>query len=118
MVGDLQTPEKDVDATRELFMAVDLNRGDLIVELIARLMTPDVRDSHGRTPLMVAALRGHREAYETLRASGASLKAIDVRGVSVMDYVKIFGSVPVGTVNVLKSSISKAYVTEALSDRS
>lgn len=48
----------------------------------------DIRDTAGRTPLMMAAWKGHVETMEYLISKGADVNAIDLRGGDVSFYAK------------------------------
>jgi hypothetical protein len=60
-----------------LFDAAARGNTTQINALLAKGEKPDVRDSHGRTPLHVAAFRKHHEAMRLLVAAGANPNALE-----------------------------------------
>jgi len=60
-----------------LFAAAARGDATQITALTAKGERPDSRDTHGRTPLHVAAFGGHHEAMRALGAAGANPNALE-----------------------------------------
>ena len=74
-----QTPPSATEAARYagLHAAAHAGRADLVAKLLADGAQPDGRDSHGRTPLHVAAFGGHHAVVRALAQAGADLGALE-----------------------------------------
>ena len=71
-------------------------RGDSaeIKKLIARGEKLDFRDSHGRTPLHVAAFKGHHEVMRVLATAGADLNALENDRYDIVTIAAVANDVP------------------------
>lgn len=78
-----------------------------IVETLATLDANVNNRWQGRTPIMVALVRGHSQVVEILQRYGADLSAADQHNLSVIDYFVYFKQVN-ALRNVHKESIAKA----------
>lgn len=67
----------EMAAYRGIHAAVAGNDLDQVQYLIEQRADLDQRDSHGRTPLMVAAYTGNRRVAEVLISAGADVDALD-----------------------------------------
>lgn len=97
ITGSIKNDTVDVvnvgqSSVAEMFSAVENDDTGTIAALLAVKVVVDCRDEKGRTPLMMAAIRGHHASYNLLLSSGASLDTYDAAGVPVIDYVHSFGS--------------------------
>ena len=74
-----QVPPSSVERSRYTGLLAAAARGDAtqIKVLIAQGEKPDVRDTHGRTPLHVAAYSSHHEAMRALVTAGANPNALE-----------------------------------------
>ena len=65
---------------------------DPVKQLPAAGAPVDAREQNGTTPLMAAALEGHRQVVELLLASGAAVNARTADGQTPLMYAAINGS--------------------------
>src|SRR5437899_20884 len=74
-----QTPPSSAETSSYVGLLAAAARGDAtrIKALTARGENPDVRDSHGRTPLHVATYGGHHDVMRALVAAGADPNALE-----------------------------------------
>ena len=63
-----------------LRLAVDVNRKDLVAEILRRGANPNTPDIFGDTPLSWAAYRGNEEMIQQLIAAGSNVNTQDKRG--------------------------------------
>ncbi|HEX4069026.1 MAG TPA: ankyrin repeat domain-containing protein, partial [Candidatus Babeliales bacterium] len=71
-----------------LYMAVRSNKQDAVDLLIQRGAHVNTTDAHGRTPLIMAAMRGHVEIVKKLFAAGAITWLIDAFDKGALDYAQ------------------------------
>jgi ankyrin repeat protein len=71
-------------------------RGDVlqIRELAGEGRTPDIRDGHGRTPLHVAAFRGHHGAMRALVEAGADPNALEDDRYDIVTIAAVANDIP------------------------
>jgi len=71
-------------------------RGDVaeIKALTAKGEKPDIRDSYGRTPLHVAAYRGHHEAMRALVNAGANPNALEDDRYDIVTIASVANDIP------------------------
>jgi ankyrin repeat protein len=65
---------------KELFKAVKERDVEKVRVILAKGVDPDVRDSRGRTPLMIAAYFGYPDIARILLEKGADVNARDNKG--------------------------------------
>lgn len=95
------------DATA-LFAAVESDDIGALRELLDVAVDLDPQDDKGRTPLMIAAIRGHRASYHMLLEAGASLQVTDHKGVPAITYVKAFGAMTHEHVRIMRAAMLKS----------
>jgi ankyrin repeat protein len=66
--------------SKKLFQAVATRDIKTVKAILAQGINPDVRDSDGRTPLMLACFLGDKEMAKVLLESGADVNAKDENG--------------------------------------
>lgn len=78
-ISDAQISPSSMDelSYSELFAAASQGEVSQIRDLVASGEKVDARDSHGRTPLHIAAFGGHHAAMKALVASGADPNALE-----------------------------------------
>lgn len=71
-------------------------RGDAveIARLVGTKANIEARDGHGRTPVIVAAHFGHRDALKALAKAGANLNAKDSRAYDIVTIAAVRDDVP------------------------
>jgi len=87
-------PERAEQATheeKELLRQAEAGRPVEVEDLLAEGVDPDVRDHNRRTPLMLAANKGHNEVVDILLAKGANIEAQDVDGWTPLVYAAYGG---------------------------
>ena len=91
-----QVPPAPDETARYTGLLAAAARGDVveIKALVARGQTPDVRDSHGRTPLHVAAYGGHHEAMRVLVAASANPNALENDRYDIVTIAAVADDVP------------------------
>jgi ankyrin repeat protein len=92
----------------DLFRAIEDSDVTTLRACLAAGVSVESRDEEGRTPLMLAALRGHETCYDELRGAGASLTARDRQGVQALVYVQNFGALPRKKVLALRASMLRS----------
>lgn len=93
-----------------LFQAIEADDVAALERLISADHFVDVRDEKGRTPLMIAAVRGHHATYRTLLNAGASLDVLDAAGVSAIEYVNAFGAMTHEHIRIMKATMMKSFM--------
>ena len=66
--------------SKKLFQAVKNRDVEMVRVILAQGIDPDVRDSKGRTPLMLAAYLGYPDIARILLEKGADVNAKDNKG--------------------------------------
>lgn len=74
-----------------VFEAVESDDAELLHNVLAQGGSVEDRDEYGRTPIMVAALRGCRNTMAVLTGVGFNYDAIDSNGYSVQYYLEHVG---------------------------
>jgi uncharacterized protein len=91
-----QVPPSDAERNAYAGLFAAATRGDAVE--IARLTTAgasiDARDSHGRTPLHVAAYAGRHEAMRALVAAGANPNALENDRYDIVTIASVANDVP------------------------
>ena len=65
-----------------------------IMEWVKKGTDPDTRDNHGRTPLHVAAFKGHHAVMKALAASGADPNALENDRYDIVTIAAVANDVP------------------------
>lgn len=80
--------EKTTNKEKPSELNVAISKGDFgkVQQLVGTGTNVNQKDSSGKTPLMYAVLYKKSEIVTYLIQNGASVRAVDVRGFSVMDY--------------------------------
>lgn len=78
-----------------IFGAAESGNATLIAELIAAGAQVNARHAMGRTPLMLAAINGKREAVKKLLELGADRSLVDQDGASALDHARRLGWVEI-----------------------
>ena len=86
--------ESEVAAYRGLLAAAATGDENRLVNIIKAGAYLDQRDSHGRTPLHVAAFAGHHNVMRKLAAAGADLDALENDRYDVVTIAAVAGDVP------------------------
>lgn len=104
-----------VERTRDLFARAYANDAGYLRAMpdddLADLL--EARDAGGRTPLMVAAFQGCREAADILILRGASLSAADPDGQTAYRYLEQFGAASLE--QTVRMSVREAMLHTAIS---
>lgn len=92
--GESTSAQGDVPASLEarLFRACvegDVTAARQALDLGANI---NARDEVGRTPAMIACLKGHRETLKALMCAGFDMGALDRQGRDISHYLNVFGS--------------------------
>lgn len=106
--GSATVPDAVVARSAALFAAVEADDLVSLQQLIDQDRFSDVRDEKGRTPLMIAAVRGHRAVYHLLLTSGASLDTVDGEGVPAIVYVRSFGAMTHEHIRIMRASMLRS----------
>lgn len=77
----VEQPRNDRD---RLLAAADSGNLDKVKSLLEMGLPVDVRDQHGWTPLMLAALQGHDKTVALLLEQGADIEAQDINGTTAL----------------------------------
>eukprot|EP01052_Picozoa_sp_SAG31_P036620 SAG31_NODE_4602_length_3103_cov_3.619174_2_plen_125_part_00 len=88
--------QQDNKESTALLLAAAHGHASTLVELLQRpagLATLEMRNDVGRTPLVAASYGGHSACVEALIMAGASLNAVDIRGVRIESVVFVVGLV-------------------------
>jgi uncharacterized protein len=64
-------------------------------QLLLKSPALNVQNSYGRTALMIAVERGHREVVELLLAAGADAKVIDIEGFTASHHAHEMGQLEI-----------------------
>jgi ankyrin repeat protein len=85
-----------VEKSRYTDLLAAAARGDAtqMKALIAQGEKPDVRDTHGRTPLHVAAYGGHHEVMRVLAVAGANPNALENDRYDIVTIAAVANDVP------------------------
>jgi hypothetical protein len=111
-IGQIDTElARQAFLAKSIFSAVEFNDAADLAKLLTEIAHPDIRDYLQRTPLMIAALRGHSECYLLLKHAGADLDAYDNRGVRAINYLKAYGSVTAQDILERRATIIRTIVT-------
>jgi ankyrin repeat protein len=102
----------ELDAS--LFDAIDDGSEAQLRGALAKGANINAQDSEGRTPAMMAILRGHRHCLGILMEQGINHSAIDSRGRTVFDYFHKFGSLSAERLAKSSSILSALSIEAAL----
>jgi hypothetical protein len=91
-----QVPPSSAETSSYAGLLAAAARGDAaqIKALTAKGENPDVRDSHGRTPLHVATYGGHHDAMRALVAAGADANALENDRYDIVTIAAVANDVP------------------------
>uniref|UniRef100_A0A8B9KA83 Ankyrin repeat and EF-hand domain containing 1a n=1 Tax=Astyanax mexicanus TaxID=7994 RepID=A0A8B9KA83_ASTMX len=85
-VDDLINLTEPLEGKGVLYLASVANDTDMVEFLIGQGARPDVQDTRGRTPVMLAAELGHDGVVSLLAKKNADMKLVDVEGKGVLFY--------------------------------
>eukprot|EP00761_Pharyngomonas_kirbyi_P014150 gb/GECH01014180.1/.p1 GENE.gb/GECH01014180.1/~~gb/GECH01014180.1/.p1 ORF type:complete len:725 (+),score=163.05 gb/GECH01014180.1/:1-2175(+) len=84
------------DKKRKLLSRARHNRTAEVEKMLSEGLSPDSRDAHGNTILIVAAQNGHKEVMETAIHYGADLNATNRKGQTALHFCYTFGYTELG----------------------
>ena len=91
-----QTPPSSTEIAQYRGLLAAAARGDVaeIKAFIAKGEKPDVKDTYGRTPLHVAAYRGHHEAMRALVNAGANPNTLENDRYDIVTIASVANDIP------------------------
>ena len=107
--GAAQVPPSPAEKAAYAGLLAAAARGDAgeIRALISKGEKPDVRDTHGRTPLHVAAYDGHHDAMRALVAAGADPNVLEHDRYDIVTIAAVADDMPTLTVAIALGASAK-----------
>ena len=81
-----------------------MDKEDVVLILLEHGADPNIRDDHGKTPLMRAASKGQTNIIQGLLARGADINAVDQDGMTSLMFAVMDGKVDVVKLLVVRGA--------------